>query len=75
MARVSTYPNFPRTTAEAFYINLEPDTRAGTDRLLKALSAGGTAEMALQEMFWGGYFGSLADRYGIRWMFNCAGKA
>jgi len=31
--------------------------------------------MALQEMFWGGYFGSLADRYGIRWMFNCANKA
>jgi PhnB protein len=20
---------------------------------------------------WGGYFGSLADKYGIRWMFNC----
>ena len=32
-------------------------------------------EMALQEMFWGGYFGSLADRHGIRWMFNCADKA
>ena len=44
------------------------------DRLFEALSAGGTVEMALQEMFWGGYFGSLADRYGIRWMFNCASK-
>jgi PhnB protein len=31
--------------------------------------------MALQEMFWGGYFGSLVDRYGVRWMFNCASKA
>ena len=64
MARVSTYLNFP----------LEPDTRAETDRVFNALSAGGTVEMPLQEMFWGGYFGSLADRYGIRWMFNCASK-
>ena len=56
------------------YINLEPDTRAETDRLFNALSAGGKVEMPLQEMFWGGYFGSLTDRFGIRWMFNCAGK-
>ena len=28
--------------------------------------------MPLTEMFWGGYFGSLVDRFGIRWMFNCA---
>jgi PhnB protein len=56
------------------YVNLEPDTRAETDRLFQALSAGGKVEMALQEMFWGGYFGSLKDRFGIQWMFNCAGK-
>jgi PhnB protein len=56
------------------YINLEPDTRAETDRLFMALSQGGTIEMPLQEMFWGGYFGSLTDRYGINWMFNCANK-
>jgi PhnB protein len=30
--------------------------------------------MPLQEMFWGGYFGSLVDQFGIRWMFNCASK-
>jgi len=26
-------------------------------------------------MFWGGYFGSLVDRFGIRWMFNCEQKS
>jgi PhnB protein len=57
------------------YINLEPDTRAETDRLFAALAAGGTVEMALQDMFWGGYFGSLVDRFGIRWMFNCEQKS
>jgi len=66
---------FTVTAGNNTYINLEPDTRAETERLFKALSDGGTIEMALQEMFWGGYFGSLADRYGIRWMFNCANKA
>ncbi len=56
------------------FINLEPDGRTETDRLFKALSDGGKVEMPLQEMFWGGYFGSLVDRFGVRWMFNCASK-
>ena len=56
------------------YINLEPDTRTETDRLFKALSDGGTVEMALQEQFWGDYYGSLKDRFGVQWMFNCRSK-
>ena len=56
------------------YLNLEPDTRAETDRLFAALGAGGIVEQALQEMFWGAYWGCLTDRFGIRWMFNCEGK-
>lgn len=56
------------------YINLEPDTRADTDRLFAALSAGGKVDMQLQEMFWGGYFGSCTDKYGVQWMFNCTTK-
>jgi len=65
---------FTVTLGNNVYINLEPDTRTETDRLFSALSDGGTIEMPLQEMFWGGYFGSLVDRYGVRWMFNCASK-
>jgi len=53
-------------------LNLEPDTRAETERLFQALSTGGEADTPLQEMFWGGYFGTCVDRFGIRWMFNCA---
>lgn len=56
------------------YINLEPDTRAETDRLFAALGEGGAVEMPLQDMFWGAYFGTLTDRFGTRWMFNCAAK-
>lgn len=57
------------------YINLEPDTRGETDRLFAALSVNGKVEMPLQDMFWGGYFGSLTDQFGVRWMFNCATQA
>lgn len=56
------------------YINLEPDTRTETKRLFDALSAGGKVEMQLQEMFWGDYFGSCEDKFGVQWMFNCSSK-
>jgi PhnB protein len=56
------------------YINLEPDTRAETDRLFAALGAGGKVAMPLQEMFWGAYWGCLTDRFGVQWMFNCTAK-
>lgn len=54
------------------YINLEPDTRAEADRLFNALAVGGQINMPIQDMFWGAYFGSLTDRFGIQWMVNCA---
>ncbi|HEY0896631.1 MAG TPA: VOC family protein [Sphingobacteriaceae bacterium] len=56
------------------YINLEPDTREETRRLFNALSEGGTISMDLQDMFWGAYYGSCTDRFGIQWMFNCNAK-
>ena len=56
------------------YINLEPDTREETKRLFDVLSAGGKVGMDLQDMFWGAYFGSCTDKYGVQWMFNCSGK-
>lgn len=56
------------------YINLEPDTRAETLRLFKALSDGGTVGIDLQDMFWGGYYGSCIDKFGVQWMFNCSEK-
>lgn len=55
-------------------INLEPDTRAEAERLFAALGAGGKVTMPLQDMFWGDYFGSLTDEYGVQWMVNCGEK-
>jgi uncharacterized glyoxalase superfamily protein PhnB/uncharacterized protein YndB with AHSA1/START domain len=56
------------------HINLEPDTRTETKRLYDMLSKGGKITMELQDMFWGAYYGSCTDKYGINWMFNCTEK-
>jgi PhnB protein len=56
------------------HIMLEPDTKAETKRLFDALSAGGQVTMDLQDMFWGAYYGSCTDRFGVQWMFNCTEK-
>ena len=53
------------------YINLQPDTRVETKSLFDQLSAGGKIDMELADMFWGDYFGSCTDKYGVQWMFNC----
>lgn len=30
--------------------------------------------MPLQDMFWGGYFGHLTEKFGVKWTFNCDEK-
>jgi PhnB protein len=52
------------------FINLEPDTKEETESLFNALSKEGTITMPLQEMFWGAYFGTCTDKFGVHWMFN-----
>lgn len=59
------------TVGNTVTLNLEPDSRSEADRLFQALSEGGKVDMPLMEMFWGGYFGIVTDRFGLRWMFNC----
>lgn len=66
---------FTVTFGNNVYINLEPDTRTETQNLFTKLSEGGTVEMPLQEMFWGDYFGSCKDKFGVQWMFNCTSKS
>lgn len=57
------------------FINLSPDSRAETKELFDKLSAGGQVSMELQDMFWGDYFGSCTDKFGVQWMFTCSEPA
>ncbi len=52
------------------YISLHPKSRAEADRLFNGLSAGGEIEMPMADQFWGDYFGSFLDKFGIGWMIN-----
>lgn len=52
------------------YVSLYPDTRAEADRLFADLSEGGKIEMPMTEEFWGDYFGSFTDRFGVQWMIS-----
>lgn len=56
------------------HINIEPDTKEETRKLFDLLSDGGTITMELQDMFWGSYYGSCTDKFGVQWMFNCTEK-
>ena len=51
---------------------LEPDSKEEADRLYGALSEGGSEGSPMADMPWGAYWGVTLDRYGIRWMINCA---
>lgn len=61
---------FTVTPGNNMHINLEPDSREEANRIFHALAEGGSISMPIQDMFWGAYFGSLTDRFGINWMVN-----
>ncbi len=56
------------------HINLEPESKEEAERIFNELSEGGKIEMPLQDMFWGTYFGSFTDKFGINWMVNYQNK-
>lgn len=65
---------FTVTKGNNVHISLHIDTRIETERLFKALSDGGQVTMDLADMFWGSYYGSCIDKFGVQWMVNCDEK-
>jgi uncharacterized glyoxalase superfamily protein PhnB/uncharacterized protein YndB with AHSA1/START domain len=53
------------------HIQIQTETKEEAKRIFDELSNGGNISMPLQDMFWGAYFGSFTDKYGINWMLNC----
>ena len=56
------------------YISIHTDSRSEADNLFAKLAAGGVVEMPMQDMFWGDYYGSLTDQFGIKWMVNYSNR-
>ena len=53
-----------------FSVNIGTDSAAEAERIYKALSAGGTIRMELQETSWAHRFGMFVDKFGTPWMVN-----
>lgn len=49
-------------------IYLETASAEEADRIFDGLASGGTVEMALSPTAWAERYGSLTDRFGVRWM-------
>ncbi len=65
---------FNLTQGNNMHICLEPETREEADRLFNELSVDGNIIMPIQDMFWGSYYGSFTDQFGINWMINYINK-
>ena len=65
---------FTVTLGNNIHIMLEPDAREETRQLFDALALDGLVTQELQEMFWGAYYGTCTDKFGIQWMFNCMNR-
>ena len=67
-----TSPSFspPPVVGNNFSLTYTTQSREQTDELFTKISEGGKVTMPLQEQFWGAYFGSCTDKFGINWQFN-----
>ena len=53
-----------------FAVSLHPDNKEEADQVFQGLSKDGKVTMPMQDTFWGSYFGSCEDQFGINWMIN-----
>lgn len=60
----------PLTVGSNFNLMVEPGSKVEADQFFTALSAGGQIGMPMEDTFWGDYYGSLTDRFGIQWMID-----
>jgi PhnB protein len=61
---------FDVTVGNNMHISVEPESKEEATRIFNELSDCGKVTMPLQDMFWGAYYGSFRDKYGINWMIN-----
>lgn len=59
---------FKVTFGNNIHLQIYCDSKAEADKLFASLSNGGNIEMPMADQFWGDYFGSLVDKFGIKWM-------
>lgn len=68
MLYASDDPSGETPSMEGCNIAVEMPDEAETRRVWDALAEGGEVRMPLEPQFWTPLFGTLTDRFGIRWM-------
>ncbi len=58
------------TFGNNFYISISPESKEEAIKLFKGLSSGGRVTSPLEDTFWGAYFGTFTDKFGVQWMIN-----
>ncbi len=60
----------PPTQGSNFAITYSLSSRDEADDIFAKLSDGGQVTMPMDNMFWGSYFGSCIDQFGISWQLD-----
>lgn len=60
----------PPVQGSNFSISYQPESKEAANELFAKLSDGGTVTMPMEDQFWGAYFGSCIDKFGISWQLN-----
>lgn len=58
------------TPGTNFHLCISTESKEEADRLFRQLSADGNIIMAMENTFWGAYFGMVTDRFGVQWMIS-----
>lgn len=64
----------PLVVGDNFNLTVSAESKEQADEFYAKLSAGGKAEMPMNQTFWGAYFGMLVDKFGIWWMISYEAK-
>jgi PhnB protein len=56
------------TQGNSYSISIAADSKEQADAYFNGLSEGGKVDMPMADTFWGDYFGSLTDKFGVNWM-------
>jgi uncharacterized glyoxalase superfamily protein PhnB len=50
------------------HILVDASSKEEATRIFQGLAVNGNITMPIQDMFWGAYYGSVTDQFGINWM-------
>ncbi|RXK47522.1 VOC family protein [Aquirufa rosea] len=61
---------FSLSQGNNMHICVNPDSREEAQRIFDGLSEGANINTPIQDMYWGAFYGTMTDRFGINWMIS-----